>query len=859
MKISLNWLKDFVKLKEQDPQKISDILTDSAAEVEDIHIQSAGLEKVFVGEILEITAHPDADKMRVTKVQVGKEVVQIVCGGINIQVGQKVPVALVGAVLPGGFEIKKAEKRGIESCGMICAESELGIGESPEKTIMVLPDDAPVGEAIIKYLGLDDVIFEIENTTITNRPDLFSHIGFAREFVALGLAESKEISPSPSLEKRGTSPFPLTFNIESKDLATRVCGAEIKNFKIAPSPKWMQKRLIACDIRPINNLVDITNYVMLEQGMPMHAFDFKNLHGTNIKLRVSKEGEKVKTLDGVERSMPKDVIIFEDDKEIFDLCGIMGGYNSSVNDDTSHIWIQASIFDPIKIRRASVALSHRTDAATIFEKRVPHSSAMNGIMRAIGLMQEICPEAEIASELLDIDNEPVKERNIELRLEKVYRVLGEEISEERIQEILEALGFKVEIKRRHCEEGVTTTDEAIHGQEGEHDNGLLQKKCHAELVEAHIFSSQRQKEKVLIVHIPDFRFKDIQIEEDLIEEIIRIYGLSNIKMEFPDMKMDFSESTQGFPLEKSLKNILAQYAYETVHYSFLGKDLLEKSLQKNISNSIEIANPLGEEHRYMRNSLFPYLIQGIAKNSRHEEQFALYEFGKVFSLINTPSCHSREGGNPDSHISLDKIKNNKESQQIQETKHIAYASYDSDFYQAKSVVSQIFNEIDMKTQLKESKEVPEYFHPGQYAEIFFQGKSIGFISTVHPKVLKNFDIQKPVSYFEWSFDIVSLAKRKPRKHLPVNKFPSITRDQNFILDRKVLSEDLLKKIQKGVGNLNSVEIKDVYEGEHIPKGKKCVTIHAVYQSDSETLRDAQVEQLHKKLIENAVSFGGELR
>jgi phenylalanyl-tRNA synthetase beta chain len=834
MKISLNWLKDFIELKETDPQKISDILTDSAAEVEEFHVQSKGLEKVFVGEILEIHAHPDADKMRVTKVQVGKEVLQIVCGAKNICEGMKVPVALAGSVLPGDFEIKKADKRGVESCGMICSESELGISDESEG-IMGLDKMALSGESIVEYLGLDDVIFEIENTTITNRPDLFSHIGFAREFVALGLAQNVEgSSKSKGHQSRGGgNPFPLKFNIESKDLASRICGAEIKNFKIAPSPKWMQKRLIACDIRPINNLVDITNYVMLEQGMPMHAFDLESIEGESITLRSSKKGEKVTTLDKVERVLPENVIILEDKKKVFDLCGIMGGESSGVKNTTSHVWLHSPVYDPIRIRRASITLSHRSDASVIYEKRVPNSSAKVGLIRALELMQELCPEAEIASELLDIDNEPSKERSIELRLEKVYRVLGEEISEERIKEILEALGFTC-----HSREGGNPVlqnkgVEAIHKQEIDSDNGLLQKKCHAEPVEADIFSSQRQKGEVLLIKVPDFRFKDIQIEEDLIEEIIRIYGLSNIQMELPDIKMDFSESIPSFPLEQKIKNILAQHAHETIHYSFLGLDLLEKIGEEKMPKRIEILNPLGEEHRYMRSSLAPYLLGSIAKNSRHEEKFALYEFGKVFHL--------------------------NENRQVQETKHLAYASYDSSFYETKEVLQQLFQEIDMKIQLKEAKEIPKYSHPGQVAEIHFQGKKIGFISSIHPKILKNFDIQKPLAYFEWNFDALAHAKRKPKQHLSVNKFPSISRDQNFILDRKILAEDFMKKIQKGVAHLSSLEIKDIYEGEHIPEGKKCVTIHAVYQSDSETLTDSQVEGIHKKLVENAVSFGGELR
>ena len=791
MKISLNWIKDYVKLNTENIDEINVALTDKTSEVEEVITQGEGLEKVFVGEILEIAAHPDADRMRVTQTKVGSETFQIVCGAKNIEVGQKVPVALVGAVLPGGFEIKKADKRGVESCGMICAEAEMGLAEDSEG-IMVLPEDAIIGTPIIEYLGLNDTVFEVENTTITNRPDLFAHVGYAREFEAIGLGtvnENLEKILSPATPETAGKKFPLNVTIIDPAICHRMCGVHVTNFKIAPSPDWMQKRLLACDIRPINNLVDITNYVMLEMGMPLHAFDLESIDGSKVTMRVSKEGEKVTTLDGEERTLPANVILMEDEKKIFDLCGIMGGENSGVTDSTTNVWLHSPVYESVRIRRAAVALNHRTDAATIYEKRVPTGMAMPGLVRAINLMKELCPECEFTSEVLDIQNDQEISKTITLNKATVTRMLGDELDNAVITKILEDLGFTVSAQGETFE--VTT---------------------------------------------PFFRLKDMDIEEDLVEEIIRVYGLKNIKLELPEITMQRSEPVKGFVQEQAAKNFLANTAFENVNFSFLGEKLLEKS---GISPKglIQVANPISEELSLMRPSLLPYLLQRIEENMRHENEFAVFEIGKAFST------QELEG----------------DKQTSAEEKRIAFVAYNQDFYAAKSVLEGLFSELNLVAQVRPTKEAPAQAHPGQVAEVFFQGKIIGTIATLHPAIAKNFGIEKAVSWFELNFAALTNAKQKPVQYKGFNKLPSVERDQNFLVEETALMGNIIQKLSKSSKLITDVQVVDVYQGEGIEEGQKSVTLRTTYQAVDKTLTDNEVEAAHKDFVKAAEKQGAKVR
>lgn len=589
MKISLEWLTDFLKFTEENPLKIADKLTESSAEVDGVIDISKNFKNVVVGEILEIRPHPDADKLQITITKADKER-SIVCGAKNIKVGQKIPVALPGAKI-GDFIIEERTMRGEKSEGMLCSGRELGLSEDHEG-ILILDSDAEINQDFAEYMGLKDAVLEIENTAITNRADLFAHYGFAREFVANKLADWQKGKENylADLEKLAeiAPKKEMSFEVEITDpeLCPRWCGIEVENVEIAPSPKYIQTRLRNCGIRPINNVVDATNYVMLELGMPMHAFDREKIHGKKLVMRPAKKGEKMKTLDDKEHEMPENAIVFEDRNGLFDLCGLMGGQSSEVGDETKNLLIHAPVYDPVRIRRTALKLDHRTDAAVIYEKGVPPASALPGLMRTVQLILEMCPNAKMVSAVKDIQNFDKKERKIELKKSLIERIIGSEIKDEQVEEILSPLGFK--------------TKKEVNSWE---------------------------------ITVPAYRLSDIKISEDIAEEVVRIYGLNKIEAKAPEVQLaKMVRDPKKLLTDKIADTLVDQNFYEILNFAFLGPDLLKRlDLQKS-DQTIEVANPLSADQSLMRESLFPRLIENAGKNSRYFDKFRIFECAKVFSL-----------------------------------------------------------------------------------------------------------------------------------------------------------------------------------------------------------------------------------
>ncbi len=564
-----------------------DTLTERAAEIDGIIDSGADFEHIVVGEILEIEPHPDADRVRVTKTEVGDgQPRQIICGAKNIEVGQKVPVALPGAVLPGDFVIEKRKMRGVSSEGMLCSGKELGITEDAEG-IMILADDAPLGQPLAKVLHGGGVVYDIENTAITNRPDLFSHIGFAREMVATSLAEWKQKEYDFS-DIEGLIPnakLPVTFTIEKDEICPARAEVVIENLKVEPSSQWMQERLQACGIRPISNIVDVSNYVMLELGMPLHIFDLDTISGKTITMRDSKKDEQVITLDGITRKLPANVIIQEDAEKVFDLAGIMGGENSEITESTTRALVHVPVYDPVRIRKAMLALGHRTDAATIYEKRVPNALVLPGIKRTIQLLRECCPQMQIVSGIEYVEHVPDTERVLELKNSEVSRVIGETIPVETTKEMLEKLDFEM-------------TD---------------------------------VKDEVLSVKVPGHRLTDITMSADLTEETSRIYGLNQIAPSAPQIEMRATPYPARFQLRRDLTDFLTGKGfYELLNFSFLGPELLQKCGIAPDESYIELDNPLSVDMSLMRQSLLPRLLEKAAENLRHRKSFRVFETGKTF-------------------------------------------------------------------------------------------------------------------------------------------------------------------------------------------------------------------------------------
>lgn len=784
MKISLNWLQDFVTLKTKDFELIQETITNRSAEIEEIIKEGEAFANVVVGEILEIEKHPDAEKLNITQTTVGNHTFQIVCGAKNIRVGQRVPVALIGAELPNGLKIQKAKIRGVESQGMICSETELKLAEESEG-IWELANDAQVGMHLAEFLGMNDVTLDIDNTAITNRADLFSHIGFANEFVANDLAEHKKQREVTIPESKNT--FPIQIEIQNPEVCPVYSAIVMKNIKIQTSPEWMQKRLRAVGIRPINNIVDVTNYVMMELGMPMHAFDLTKIHGEKIVMRSSQAQEKVTTLDNIERTLPADVIVLEDEQKIFDLCGIMGGENSEISDDTNTILLHAPIYNSTLIRKAMLALAHRTEAATMYEKGVPQIRSMQGLKRAVELILELLPEATVESELLTINHVQEEERIIDLSKKEIERVLNTDIGEKKIMKILSDLGFKVKALQAEFQ-----------------------------------------------VKVPPARFGDITAKHDLIEEIVRIYDVNILPAVLPIASIKPTEINQSRVLEKKIKNKLAAIGFnEILTYTFIGPDLCQKMGIEVSKEMVKLANPISQDVSLMQTTLLPSLMENAEKNSRYQEEFNLFEFGRAFF---------------------------KETETVvREEKHITGVMVKSSFHDLKGKIEVLFEALGVTPRYVAINNAEKFMHPARSCDILVGKDIVGFITEIHPQILQNFDINNSVIAFEINFTKILEAKQKKIFYKPISKYPSINLDISVLVDQKIAAEKLLRAIQRTDKLIHTTEIIDLYEGKHIPEGKKSLTFSIVYQSLEKTLTDEEIQMIHQKAIINLEKQGAEIR
>lgn len=591
MKISLDWLSDYVDITEKDNEKIKEVITTNTAEIETMGSQGEHLDGIVVGKVIKVKKHPNADSLILAQVNDGNKNIQVVCGGSNVKEGMLVAFAKLGAVVRWhGSEIVKMEKakiRGEESFGMICASEEVGLEElfpkTSDKEIADLSHlNLTVGTPLADALGLNDVVLDVDNHAITNRADLFSHRGFAREFVANGLSDWKK-KETPKIPTDG-SPNPISIDIKDQDVCLRYMSVYMTGIEISESPDWMKKRLSACGINPISNIVDITNYVMLELGMPLHAFDTEKINGKKWVMRKSKKGEKIITLDEQKHELMDDVIILEDGNDIIDLCGIMGGYNSGVDAKTSKILLHSPVYNPTLIRRAMRGLGHISDAAIIYEKGVDSENAQDGLELAIKLILKLCPNAKIASEITDIQNVKLEKREIDLRSSQINRLIGVDIDEKKVEKILDDLGF-----------GYTKIKD---GHE---------------------------------VSIPSFRLGDVHRESDLIEEIARIYGYDNIPEIIPVSSIDPVPVNRRREDEKIIKNKLTSFGFNEIYtYAFLGPELLEKCNMKSDNETIEIMNPISCDMSLMRQSLLPRVLETISDNLRYKNQFRIFELNPIY-------------------------------------------------------------------------------------------------------------------------------------------------------------------------------------------------------------------------------------
>jgi len=811
MLISYKWLKQFVDLPDSlTPEELGLRLTMSTVEVDGILKQGKGLEDVIVGEILEIKKHPNADKLSVAKVDVGAGAPrQVIFGQMaKIEVGNKVPMALAPTVLPGNKEIKKTEVRGVLSEGMLCLDQELGILKEGV-SIHYFGKEVKIGSPITKVLGLDDVIFEIDNKSVTNRPDLWGHYGIAREVAALFRKELKEYSIK-NTKKQDTNKLQITnyklqIDIKDKENCLRYIGAMMGGIKIAPSPKWMQEKLTACGVRPINNIVDITNYVTLELGRPSHAFDRRDMKNDTIIVRRAKQGEKFTTLDGQEREMTDQMCMVCDAERAVDLGGIMGGLNSEIKEDTTEIILELANFNPANIRRTANALGLRTEAAVRFEKGLPPYLAEVGMWRIINLIKELIPGAFLMSKIVDVNYQKEHLRKIELPMEFLDKKVGIKMEKKTVIDILQRLGFVVKAKKN-----------------------------------------------VLSVIIPLWRpAKDISIPEDLVEEVARIYGYDNIKTELPMFSITPPEQNQLRLLERKMKDLLAlEHGFtEVYNYSFVSPQLLDK-LSIDYTDLIELDNPVAKDRPYLRVSLLPNLLENTEKNAHFADSVRLFEIGKIFEK-NKPGM--RVKANSDDLLPRQKT--------VLGVIYMAKGD-NAPFYEMSAAIRGVLDKFGVKYELVEYKgeKMDKFIHPGRYAVVKIGDDIIGMISELHPSVQPALGIDNRVAMAEIGLDNLLMYVSDASNYEKISQYPSIVRDIAFVIDKKVQHADIVSALQAIDPLIRSIELFDVFEGANIGEGKKSLAYHITYQSDNKTLESSEVDKAHGKVFEVIEDkLGGEIR
>lgn len=798
MLVSLRWLKDYVDV-ELGPGELADRLTMAGLEVDSVREVGPEFANIVVAKILSIRPHPGADKLSLCEITAGDKTYSVVCGAKNMNIGDIVPLALVGATIPGGYTIKSSEIRGEKSYGMLCSEDELGLGEDASG-IMILPEGLSPGEDLIDALDLKDTVFDIGITP--NRSDCLGIIGIAREVAVI---TGKKLRYPRILISESEDDITDITSVEilNPDLCPRYTARLIKNVNVKSSPRWMRLRLEAVGLRAINNIVDITNFVMMEFGQPLHAFDFRFLEEGKIIVRGAKEGEEFVSLDGKERMLRADTLMICDGVKPVAVAGIMGGLNSEVIDDTEMVLLESAYFDPTSIRKTSKWLGMGTDASFRFERGVDPEGVVRASARAAQLIAALSG-GKICKNYIDKYPKRIKPvKNIPLRVKKVNEILGIKVKGGEIKKILKNLEMtvnKVESGNYH-------------------------------------------------VTPPTFRV-DISREIDLIEEIVRIYGYDSIPTSLPAVSMRPDIKNKEKTLEDKIRDILNGQGYsEVINYSFITPESANiLGLEKNDEGRkfVVIKNPLTEDQSVMRTGLVYGLLDTMRKNANVGcFDLKIFEKGNVFIL-------------------QDKGELPLENERIAGL--ITGSRYDnlwyfkgllSDFYDLKGCVENLFDGLVIKNvKFKTDADVP-FLHPGKSSKVFVDNKEIGFVGEVHPEILEKMNLKRNAVIFELDFDFLANLYNNTKSvvYKEIPKFPSITRDVAFLVGKDFdggriealvfeENEDLLEK----------VVVFDVYYGKNIPDGMKSIALRFTYRSPDKTLTDDEVDKVHNRIAERVVNL-----
>ena len=794
MLISLDWLKQYVDIKEDIPQ-LENALTMIGQEVEAIDIQGKHLDNVVIGQITEYGKHPNSDKLTLLKVNVGdEEELQIICGAPNHKLGDKVVVAKIGAVLPGDFKIKKSKIRDIESFGMLCSQVELGIGEDGDG-IIILPEDAPIGEEYRKYAGLDDVIFELEITP--NRPDCLSHIGIAREVAAYYGRKVKYPSYTLSEVIDSVNNY-AKVRVEDKERCKRYMGRVIRNVTVAESPEWLKKRIRAMGLKPINNIVDITNFVMFEYNQPMHAFDLDKLENNTVVVRAAENGEKITTLDGVERELVNGELVIADEVKPIAIAGIIGGQVTQIEAETKNVFLEVAYFTPDNIRKSAKKLGIVTDSGYRNERGLDIENLPEVIDRAAALIAEVA-SGEVLDEVIDKYIEKPQKFEIPLNLTKLNTFIGKKLEFDTVGKILSNLGL-----------GIKTLSQDM-----------------------------------LLITPPTYR-TDLTRPEDLYEEVIRMYGFENIEAVMPVEDIESGLKDSKISVADNLKEILKEIGlHEVINYTFIPREALD--ILKIKDKVIEISNPLSEDMVIVRPTLMYSLLANIRDNfNRNQFDLRFFEVSKVF----TPA---EELANEELRICV--AIAGKPERTLWNPKPKAY-----DFYTMKGYVEKLLEYMGIN-RYKLERSSNENFHPGRSADIKIGNDVIGTFGEVHPDVLEAMDIKRERAYVA-DIDLARAEKyiKSAVKYERIVKYPEVTRDLAIVMDKDILVGNMVEDLKRVSPLIEKIEIFDVYEGEKIDADKKSVAISIVLRNKVKTLEEKEINDVVTKVLETiSKKYRGEIR
>lgn len=784
MNISMKWLNEYVSI-DCDINEYCDAMTMSGSKVETYEELGKEITGVVVGKILEIERHPDADKLVVTKVDVGEEIIQIVTGADNISVGDYIPVALPGAELADGLKIKKGKLRGIESDGMMCSVEELGLSrddftEAPEHGIYLFSEAKELGVDVKPFFGLDDVVVEYEVTS--NRPDSFSVLGIAREAAATFNKEFKmPVVEYTSYEGNASDLMKVT--IEDDKLCKRFVGKVITDVKIEESPKWLKDKLRSCGVRPINNLVDITNFIMMEQGQPMHAYDLAKLTDKEIRVRAAKEGESIMTLDGEERKLDEGTIVIADASKPIGIAGVMGGETTKVLDDTKTIFFEAANFNGTTIRKGSKKLGLRTDASSKFEKHLDPNLAMEAMERACQLIDMLG-----AGKVMDgvIDVYPVKRepKEVSYDVDAINKLVGTKVSEEDMLSIFKRLEMQVDSDKK-------------------------------------------------LVIVPTFR-PDINITADLAEEVARMYGYDKIPVTLATGTPTVGKKNHKQRVEDITKKMMAACGIsESMSYSFEAPkayDALGIDSDHILHKYVTISNPLGEDFSVMRTTTVNGMLQALSTNyNRRNETAKLYEIGRTYLPKALPLT---EYPIENDYLTIGMYGEDIDFFTVKgviETTMNSLGIKDDITYSA---------DIDMP-----------FLHPGRKANVLYKGEIVGYLGEVHPDTLDNYDIDTRCYLSVLDMSVLVKLTNLQTSFKPVPKYPAVKRDLALLVKEDILVGQIEFYIkQRGGKILESYDLFDVYQGEQIEAGHKSVAYALTFRADDHTLAEKEIAAAMKKIL-----------